>query len=139
MPSTTSRIAVSTIGRNRGDRKERREQTILFLLGVLCGLGGSFRPSVRAQEAPRPVPTAVWAPKPAETPAYPPGQKPWTRLPDLKAKHKDETNWREVVVDDGRLTGEYVAAAPGASVPELRRISAWMRASSSRGSNGLAT
>ena len=64
----------------------------------------------------RPVPTPLWAPKQVTTPAYPPGQKPWSKLADLKAKHKGEANWRDVVVDDGRLTGEYVAAAPGTKV-----------------------
>ena len=72
---------------------------------------------LRAQDQ-RPVPTAVWAPKPAQTAPYPPGQKPWIKLPDLKAKHKGETNWHEVIVDDGRLTGEYVVAAPGTKVPK---------------------
>ncbi len=36
-------------------------------------------------------------------------------------------------------SGTASAAGAVASAPELRRISAWMRASSSRGSNGLAT
>ena len=31
--------------------------------------------SLGAQD--RPAPIAVWAPKPAQTPAYPPAQKPW--------------------------------------------------------------
>src|SRR4051812_43849308 len=76
---------------------------------------GSLPTPSSAQEL-RPVPTAVWAPKPATTPTYPPGQKPWTRLTDLKAAHKGQTDWRELIVDDGRLTGEYVAAAPGARI-----------------------
>jgi quercetin dioxygenase-like cupin family protein len=58
------------------------------------------------------VPTTVWAPKPSQTPAYPPGHQPWVKLADLRARHKTDANWREVIVDDGRLTGEYVAAAP---------------------------
>jgi quercetin dioxygenase-like cupin family protein len=62
------------------------------------------------------VPTAVWALKPAQTPAYPPGHRPWTKLSDLRAKHKPDASWREVIVDDGRLTGEYVAGAPGEKV-----------------------
>lgn len=66
--------------------------------------------------APRPTPTLVWAPKPVETPAYPAGIRPWVKLADIKAKHKGQSTWREVVVDDGRLTGEYVAAAPGTQV-----------------------
>ena len=92
MPSITSRI-------------------ILSLAVCACAL------PLRAQDQ-RPVPTAIWAPKPAPTPAYPPAQKPWTKLPDLKAKHNGEVNWRELIVDDGRLTGEYVAAGPGTKVPK---------------------
>src|SRR5690349_20550528 len=68
------------------------------------------------QQPPRPVPTAVWAPKPAKTPAYKPGLKPWVKLADLKMKHKGQPEWREVVVDDGRLMAEYVSAPPGAKV-----------------------
>jgi quercetin dioxygenase-like cupin family protein len=70
---------------------------------------------VAAQDQ-RPVPTAVWAPKPAQTPAYPPSHKPWVKLADLKARHKGDASWRERIVDDGRLTGDYESAAPGAKV-----------------------
>lgn len=66
--------------------------------------------------APRPVPTTVWAPKPTKTPNYTPPQKPWVKLADLKARHKGQTGWRELLVDDGRLTAEYVHAAPGTKV-----------------------
>lgn len=69
-----------------------------------------------AQEPQRPIPTAAWAPKPAAVPAYPPGHRPWVKLADLKARHKGEANWNERLVDDGRLTGEYFAAAPGTKV-----------------------
>ena len=62
------------------------------------------------------MPTTVWAPKPIKTPAYKAGLKPWVKLADLKAKHKGQANWHEVIVDDGRLTGEYVSAAPGTKV-----------------------
>src|SRR5688572_20310112 len=69
-----------------------------------------------ASQTPAATPTLVWAPKPVKTPSYPPAHKPWIKLADLKAKHKAGANWREVVVDDGRLTAEYVAAAPGTKV-----------------------
>src|SRR5687767_11782986 len=62
------------------------------------------------------VPTAAWAPKPIRTPGYTPPQQPWVKLADLKARHKGDANWRELVVDDGRLTGEYVSASPGTKV-----------------------
>jgi hypothetical protein len=80
-----------------------------LLLVVLVGCT-----SLLAQDAPaRPVPTAVWAPKPTKLPRYTPPQKPWIKLLDLKAKHKGEVNWRELLVDDGRLAAEYFSAAPG--------------------------
>ena len=111
-----ARIAHTTVGRNHGDRLGRNENQLWFVLCGLCVVCGSIRFVLHAQEPPRPVPTAVWAAKPSQPPAYPPGQKVWNKLPDLKAKHKGEANWREVLVDDGRLTGEYVAAAAGTKV-----------------------
>jgi quercetin dioxygenase-like cupin family protein len=105
MPRHPSRIAVST---NR----------VLFFICGLCVLCGSFRFVLRAQDVQRPVATAVWAPKPVQPPAYPPGQRVWTKLTDLKAAHKADASWRERLVDDGRLTGEYVSAPPGGKVPK---------------------
>jgi quercetin dioxygenase-like cupin family protein len=70
------------------------------------------------QTPPRPVPTAVWAPKPVKTPAYKPGLHPWIKLADLKTRHKGQAAWHEVMVDDGRLTAEYVAEAPGTKLPQ---------------------
>ena len=71
---------------------------------------------IEAQQPPRPVPTTVWAAKPIKTPPYKAGLKPWVKLADLKARHKGQASWHEVIVDDGRLTAEYVAAAPGTKV-----------------------
>jgi quercetin dioxygenase-like cupin family protein len=68
-----------------------------------------------AQDQP-PAPTAVWAPKPTQITPYPPSHKPWVKLADLKAKHKGAATWRERIVDDGRLTGEYESAAPGTTI-----------------------
>lgn len=68
------------------------------------------------QPAPKPVPTTVWAPKPLKTPAYKAGLQPWVKLADVKAKHKGQANWREVIADDGRLVAEYHAASPGTKV-----------------------
>ena len=71
--------------------------------------------TVQAQDA-RPVPTLAWAPKPTALARYTLPQRPWMKLADLRARHKGEPNWREVLVDDGRLTGEYISAAPGTVV-----------------------
>ena len=84
----------------------------LASIALVCGCGWPLL----AQEPQRPVPTAAWAPKPIATPAYPPGHRPWVKLADLKARHKGEAGWTEKVVDDGRLSGEYYAAAPGTKV-----------------------
>jgi quercetin dioxygenase-like cupin family protein len=71
---------------------------------------------IAQQAAPKPVPTVAWAPKPLKTPGYTGIQKPWIKLADLKGKHKNAAAWRELLVDDGRLTAEYVGAAPGTKV-----------------------
>ena len=64
------------------------------------------------------MPTSAWAPKPIEDAGYVPPQKPWVKLSDLKARHKGEANWHELLVDDGRLTAEYFFAAPGTKVAQ---------------------
>ncbi|HXG89332.1 MAG TPA: cupin domain-containing protein [Vicinamibacterales bacterium] len=62
------------------------------------------------------VPTTAWALKPSKPAPYPEGHQPWVTLADLKAKHRGAGSWREVVINDSRLTGEYIAAAPGTVV-----------------------
>ena len=81
-----------------------------------------FTAAVLAQQTqPKPVPTSAWATKPVKTPGYRGIHKPWTKLADLKAKHKGQTTWHELLVDDGRLTAEYFSAAPGTKVsPRFR-------------------
>ena len=93
--------------------------SITRVIGI-AAMVGCATVATEAQQAPRPVPTAVWAPKPIATPGYKAGLKPWVKLADLKAKHKGQASWREVIVDDGRLAAEYVAAAPGTK--EARRF-----------------
>src|SRR5688500_5670299 len=68
------------------------------------------------QPPPKPVATSAWAPKPVKTPGYTGIHKPWIKLADLKAKHKSQSTWRELLVNDGRLTAEYLSAAPGSRV-----------------------
>ncbi|MCC7124312.1 MAG: cupin domain-containing protein, partial [Acidobacteria bacterium] len=67
-------------------------------------------------QAPRPVPTAVWALKPAAPPPYTAPQKPWVKRADLEAAHRGQTDWTERLVDDGRLTADYVSSSPGTRV-----------------------
>jgi quercetin dioxygenase-like cupin family protein len=72
--------------------------------------------AVITAQQPKPVPTSAWAPKPVKTPGYTGIHKPWIKLADLKAKHKTQATWRELLVNDGRLTAEYFSAAPGTKV-----------------------
>ena len=89
-----------------------RRLTACSLLMLTFSLAGPA--AVRAQD--KPVPTPVWVPKPIAIPGYTPPQRPWIKLPELKAAHRGHANWRELLVDDGRLMAEYVSAAPGTSV-----------------------
>jgi len=89
---------------------------ITRILSVAVMINGATVWITAQQPPPRPVPTTVWAAKPIATPPYKAGLKPWVKLADLKARHKRQTGWREVVVDDGRLTGEYVADSPGSKL-----------------------
>lgn len=86
---------------------------VLFAAAALLNSSAS----IYAQQAqPKPVPTSAWAPKPIKTPGYTGIHKPWIKLSDLKARHKGEPTWRELLVNDGRLTAEYFGAAPGTRV-----------------------
>jgi len=69
-----------------------------------------------AQKPGGPVEEPSWAPKPVELTKYVPPHKPITRLVELKKKHAGEANWREVIVDDSTLHGEYIQSAPGTTV-----------------------
>ena len=87
----------------------------ITLLAAALLVNGSAFP--HAQQPPaKPVPTSAWAPKPLKTPGYTGIHKPWIKLADLKGKHKGQSTWRELLVNDGRLTAEYFAAAPGTKV-----------------------
>ena len=89
----------------------RTTSTVAIAIVVSCG---AFLAADQTQ--PKPVPTPAWVPKPLKTPAYTGIQKPWIKIADLKARHKGQPTWRELLVDDGRLTGEYFSAAPGTKV-----------------------
>src|SRR5579864_5330621 len=69
-----------------------------------------------AQSHSRPPETPSWAPKPIALTKYVAPHKPVTRLADLKKLHAGEANWRQVVVDDDTLLGEYIQSAPGTKV-----------------------
>jgi mannose-6-phosphate isomerase-like protein (cupin superfamily) len=55
-------------------------------------------------------------PKPVAPTPYKSPMKPLTRLADLKAKHHGNTNWSELVIDDGNTRALVISAAPGSKV-----------------------
>lgn len=81
-------------------------------ISILVASGVALISLVYAQ---RPVEEPSWAPKPNPTNYIPPN-KPHTKLSELKAKHEGQKNWREVIVSDDLLHGEYISSAPGTKV-----------------------
>jgi len=63
-----------------------------------------------------PSPRVFWFPKPVKTAAYQPPMQPIVRLKDLKAKHWGQTNWSELVIDDGNTRASVISAAPGSKL-----------------------
>jgi quercetin dioxygenase-like cupin family protein len=92
---------------------------MMRLIAVIALVNSSAIAIAQQPAAPRQVPTAAWAAKPLKTPGYRPGLRPWVRLADLKKKYQSRVNWAEVVADDGRLSGAYVASAPGTKSARL--------------------
>jgi len=69
-----------------------------------------------------PVEQRVWAPKAITPGGWTGVHKPHTKLTDLLAKHKGQSDWIETIVDDDTLHGEYISMAPGKKTP--RRMNA---------------
>jgi mannose-6-phosphate isomerase-like protein (cupin superfamily) len=57
-----------------------------------------------------------WAPKPVSVPQYVAPHKPHTKLADLRAKHKSQSDWREEIVSDDLLHADYIQSQPGSKV-----------------------
>ena len=65
------------------------------------------------EQRPRKV---LYVAKPVKPMSYHAPMKPLVRLADLKAKHKGQANWSELVVDDKNNRAEVISAAPGSKV-----------------------
>ena len=59
----------------------------------------------------------VWAPMPEKPNPFVPPHKPVTRIAELQAKHKNDANWTELIVNDNLFHGEYIQMAAGAKTP----------------------
>ena len=58
-------------------------------------------------------PRLLYFPKPVKRTPYQPPMKPLTRLSDLKAKHRGEKSWRELVISDNNTTATVIQEPPG--------------------------
>ena len=82
---------------------------------VLCCTAACVLPSAAPAQAP---PKQVfYVAKPLQPAPYDAPMKPFVRLADLKAKHKGQANWSELVVKDENNHAEVISAAPGTKVP----------------------
>src|SRR4051812_8375472 len=61
-------------------------------------------------------PKVFYVAKPVEPVAYEAPMKPLVHLADLKAKHKAQPNWSELVVYDKNNRAQVISAAPGSKV-----------------------
>jgi mannose-6-phosphate isomerase-like protein (cupin superfamily) len=83
-----------------------------FHIAIAAGAAVLFFSGIPAFKAEEPS----WAPKPLELTKYTPPHKPHTKLSDLRARHQGKADWREVIVDDAHMKGEYISMAPGTKV-----------------------
>src|SRR5437588_617018 len=79
--------------------------TVLFCVAIL--------PAQTREQRPRKV---FYVAKPLQPAPYRAPMKPLVTLAELKAKHKGQSNWSELVVDDKNNRAEVISAAPGSKV-----------------------
>jgi mannose-6-phosphate isomerase-like protein (cupin superfamily) len=72
--------------------------------------------SISAQEGRAPA-KVFYVNKPIQPAPYDAPMQPHIRLADLKAKHKGQANWSELVVLDKNNRAQVISAAPGTKVP----------------------
>ena len=59
----------------------------------------------------------VWVPMPVKANPFVAPNKALTKLSDLLAKHKNQQNWKEIVVHDHLFHAEYISMAAGGKTP----------------------
>jgi mannose-6-phosphate isomerase-like protein (cupin superfamily) len=90
---------------------------------VLLATAAGTRPGAQAPSsaAPRPsapqeAPLLVLSPK-AKSGGWTGVHRPHTKLGDVLARHKDQTDWSETIVDDESLFAQWISMGPGRSTP----------------------
>src|ERR1700687_1530263 len=83
------------------------------LLCFTVSFGATILTAQTREQRPRKV---LYVSKPLKPARYRAPMKPLVRLADLKAKHKGQANWSELVVDDKNNRAEVISAAPGSKI-----------------------
>jgi mannose-6-phosphate isomerase-like protein (cupin superfamily) len=82
------------------------------------GEGTTPVPQGRAGGREGAAPQLIWSPKAIKPGGWTGLHKPHTKLAEVLAKHKGQTDWTETVVDDDTLHGEYISMGPGKATPQ---------------------
>lgn len=93
-------------------------------LAVVSAQEGAQAPAApaRAGRGGPPPGQLAWAPKSIKLSEWVAPHKPHTKLADVLAKHKGQSDWTEPIVDDDNLHAAYISMAPGKKTP--RRMNA---------------
>jgi mannose-6-phosphate isomerase-like protein (cupin superfamily) len=70
-------------------------------------------PAAQAGRGGPPAPNIVLAPKATAPAGWVSPNKPWTKLPEVLAKHVGQTDWTEAIVSDELLHADYISMGPG--------------------------
>src|SRR6187401_1640731 len=65
-----------------------------------------------------PAAQIVWSPKAEKPGAWVAPMKPHTKISEVLAKHKGQTDWVETIVNDETLHADYISMGPGKKTPK---------------------
>ena len=93
-----------------------RISRVIPIAALVAAAASAGFPAASAQSPGAGAEPRYWAPKSTRAGVYVAPNRPHVRLADLKARHAGESGWRELVLRNEHLQGEYVADAPGTKV-----------------------
>ena len=89
----------------------------LTLFVATAGARSSAQAPAGAPRPPGPeAPLLVLSPK-AKSPGWTGVHRPQTKLADVLARHRDESDWAETIVDDESLFAQWISIGPGHKTP----------------------
>jgi len=89
----------------------------LAVLFVAAGMQSTGQtPTGAAARPPQEPPLLVLSPK-AESAGWTGVHRPHTKLRDVLARHKDQADWAETIVDDESLFAQWISMGPGRKTP----------------------